>query len=279
MIKMVIIDDEEWICRLIRNLIPADELGICIVGEESNGIDGLELCKKLKPDIVLTDIRMPGLDGLELIERLYHECANTKVIIISGYDDFSYAQKALQFGAFDYIVKPIDEEDLIKVLVRFKSQFHKQSKSRQKIHKLKSELEKVQQSIVDQSSNLIYKDAADGNADIRKVMAYIDEKYQNELTLDEAAKMVFLNKNYFSEMFKKEAGIGFSEYLNKVRVQKAENLLGIRNLKINEIGDMVGYSDAAYFIKVFKKYYGMTPSEYRKKKNCDQDHCKLEENK
>jgi len=264
MIKMVVIDDEEWVCRLIRNLIPADELGISIVGEESNGLDGLKLCRRLKPDIVLTDIRMPGIDGLELTERLYHECPNTKVIIISGYDDFSYAQRALKFGAFDYILKPIDEEELTKVLIRFKNQFHKQSESRQRINKLKSELEKVQQSIVDQSSNIAYKEADGGNADIRKVMAYIDEKYQNDITLDEAAKMVFLNKNYFSEMFKKEAGIGFNEYLNKVRIRKAEKLLTVRNLKINEIGDMVGYRDAAYFIKVFKKYYGMTPSEYRK---------------
>lgn len=219
--------------------------------------------RRFKPDIILTDIRMPGLDGLELIERLYHECPDTKVIIISGYDDFSYAQKAIQFGAFDYIVKPIEEEDLIKVLKRFKEQYEKKAKAHQKIRKLKSELEKVQQSIVDPSCT-IYQSNLDVKTDIRKVMAYIDEKYNTDLTLEDAAKMLFLNKNYFSEIFKKETGIGFNEYLNKVRMQKAKSLLEIRSLKINEIGDMVGYSDAAYFIKVFKKYYGTTPSEYRR---------------
>ncbi len=278
MINMIIIDDEEWILKLIKNLVPAKELGISIVGEASNGVDGLSLCRKYKPDIVLSDIRMPVIDGLELIERLHYECPNTKVVVISGYDEFAYAQKALKFGAFDYILKPIDEEELVKILVRFKNQFTRQEKAQQKIRKLKSELEKVQQSITEPAPAAAPSDETEGKSEVGKILAYIGEKYRDSITLEDAAKMVFMNKNYFSEVFKKEAGIGFNEYLNKVRIQKAKKLLEIPHLKINEAGDMVGYSDAAYFIKVFKKYYGMTPNEYRQQIFLTRKDAGLEEN-
>ncbi len=265
MINMIIVDDEEWICKLIRNLIPKDELGINILGDAANGIDGLDLCRKYKPDIVITDIRMPGIDGLELMENLKRDLPKTKVIIVSGYDDFSYAQKAVKLGAFDYILKPIEEEDLIKILHNFKSQFDRQTQNKKKVQKLKNELAKMQKSIVDSCENAPPAELAGDRAEVNKVLAYIEENYQKEFTLENAAEMVFLNKNYFSELFKREVGVGFSEYLNKVRMQKATKLLEIRDLKVCEIMELVGYSDTAYFIRVFRKHFGMTPNEYRSK--------------
>ena len=113
MYKVVIIDDEKIIRDGLRKIVPWQSLGCEIVAEASNGIYGIELIRKVQPDIILTDIRMPGVDGLTMLEETLDVAGNAKVIIITGYRDFDYAQKAIRLGAFDFLVKPTDIDRLI----------------------------------------------------------------------------------------------------------------------------------------------------------------------
>lgn len=120
MIRIIIADDERWVLRIIHEaLLPMDDIDI--IGEAGDGVQALELCSKHQPDILVTDIRMPGLSGLELIEKIAGASPHTKSIIISGYDDFEFAKQAITLQVFSYILKPIAEEDL-RTAVRQASQ-------------------------------------------------------------------------------------------------------------------------------------------------------------
>src|SRR5690554_3938573 len=118
MIRVVIADDETRICKLIIKLIDWDKLGMLIVGTASNGIEALELIQKENPDIVITDIRMPGYDGLDMIERAKGINSDLEFIIISGYGQFEYAKKAIEYGVKDFLLKPINKEELHRALLR-----------------------------------------------------------------------------------------------------------------------------------------------------------------
>ncbi len=116
MLNVLIVDDEIKVCQLVEKLIPWDELRLNKAGVAHNGMDALEMAEKRAVDIVLTDIRMPGLDGIELIKRLKASKPHIAFIIISGHRDFDYAQSALKYGASDFLLKPIGKEDLRKAL-------------------------------------------------------------------------------------------------------------------------------------------------------------------
>ncbi|MEK3935691.1 response regulator [Sporosarcina sp. FSL W7-1349] len=119
MIKMMIVEDEPWIRKGIEHMLPWVKLGIAHMGSASNGAEGLELLETHQPDIILTDIKMPIMDGLQFIERLQGMDRNTpKVIILTGYNDFAYAKDAIKYGVVDYILKPIDPEELIETVTK-----------------------------------------------------------------------------------------------------------------------------------------------------------------
>ena len=116
MLKVVISDDEELICRLVQALADWKALGMEVAGVASNGLEALELIREVRPDILITDIRMPGCGGLELIERAKKLQPQLEVIIISGYAHFEYAQSAIKFGVGNYLLKPINKEELTSTL-------------------------------------------------------------------------------------------------------------------------------------------------------------------
>lgn len=115
-VKIIIADDEERICQLIEALIDCDVLHMEVVGIAHNGLEACELVREREPDILITDIRMPGYSGLELIEKVKAQEENLEIIIISGYAHFSYAQTAIKFGVGDYLLKPINKDELTGTL-------------------------------------------------------------------------------------------------------------------------------------------------------------------
>ena len=118
MLKVIIADDEERVCRLVQMIVDWDKLGMTVTGIASNGLEALELIENLKPDILITDIRMPGCDGLELIERARAISPNLQIVLISGYANFEYAKTALDFDVGGYILKPIKKEAITSVLLK-----------------------------------------------------------------------------------------------------------------------------------------------------------------
>ncbi len=151
MIRVIIADDETRICKLIINLINWDELGMQIVGVADNGIDALSLVERENPDIVITDIRMPGYDGLEMIEKAKNINEKLEFIIISGYEEFAYAQKAMEYGVKDYLCKPINKNSLLKALRRVNDSLkikNRQSSLEKEYQTIKKDIRKIRASFV-----------------------------------------------------------------------------------------------------------------------------------
>jgi two-component system, response regulator YesN len=266
--KIIVVDDEEYLRKLIIKLIPLDRLKMTVIGEASNGLEGLELCMKLKPDIILTDIRMPVMDGLTMVEKLDESNSDCKSIIISGYDDFYFAQRAIKSKAYDYILKPVEQEELFRVLSAARDETLKARKDRENSKNIRLELKKIHNRLPDSdSTDNAERMAADGHIMIKKALKYIDEEYGTDCTLEEVAEKLFMNPSYFSMLFKKIVGKNFSEYKSEIRIEKAKELLKLHELKIKEIADILGYCDDNYFIKDFKKHSGLSPQNFRKQFN------------
>lgn len=123
MLKVIIADDEDKICQLIYKLINWESLGMRVAGIAHNGVEALELIQTLDPDIAITDIRMPGYDGLEFIGKAKELGSLVEFIIISGYQHFEYAQRAIKYGVSDYLLKPIKKDELVGTLTKMRDRY------------------------------------------------------------------------------------------------------------------------------------------------------------
>lgn len=212
MIKVVIADDEMKVCQLICNLIDWKSIDMNIVGIANNGIEALELIKNHKPDIVITDIRMPGYDGLELIKYGKEIKEDIDFIIISGYSHFEYAKTAIKYGVIDYLLKPIKKDELLEILYKIIKKNNKRAEdiSNENIKlNLKKDLGKLR-------SLFFVEKLLNNNKNIKK------------LTLEEC------NKNYY---FKFQKGI-FQIFIIKFDYEygeQIENSLNIIKDKLTNI--------------------------------------------
>ncbi len=241
MIKLIIVDDEEKTRNLIKLLIDK-ELGITLVGEASNGQEGLELIKDRCPDIVITDIRMPCMDGLIFTEKALKYRSNLMIIMISAYEDFDYARQAIRLGVSDYLLKPIKKSELNGALEKTIAQI--------KEARVKYGIDEEQEAPVSL---------------IQKVLEYVTQHIGDEsLSLAYTASCFYVNPSYLSRIFKSYVGDSFVEYLTKIRIEKAVWYLENTDKKAYEIAELVGISDAAYFGKCFKKYKGVSINHYKK---------------
>ena len=164
MLKVIVADDEIRICKLIINLINWAEHGMEIVGVADNGVDALRMIEQEHPDLVITDIRMPGCDGLEMIEKAKALNDQLEFIIISGYEEFAYAQRAMEFGVKDYLCKPINKDSLLKALGRAKEAIarrNQQSDLEKEYHVIKQDVGKIRASFL---KDLIFSSGDGGKA-------------------------------------------------------------------------------------------------------------------
>ena len=120
MYTIVVADDEEELRSAIVRRINWEEIGFSVVGEAENGIEALELVDRLEPDLLLTDIRMPFISGIELARQVREVRPATQIAFLSGYDDFTYAQQAIQYNIISYLLKPITMAELTAELVQIK---------------------------------------------------------------------------------------------------------------------------------------------------------------
>lgn len=242
MYKVFLADDEVWVTIGLKKMIEKMEMPFRVVGEASNGFMALEEIEKLQPDILIADIRMPGMDGLELMEQIRKKNKEIKIVLVSGYAEFEYAQTALRLDAFDYLLKPIGYEQLEKVL-----------------EKLLTRLE--------DEGGISEADDERGelpNNMISEIVNDLQERYTENITLASFSEKYNVSIGRLSVLLKEHLGMSYSEYMIMKRIQKAKYLLRNEKMSVEKVGEAVGYSDYCYFTKVFKRVVGLTPSKYRK---------------
>ena len=258
MYTMIVADDERWIRERITSSIDWAKAGVRIAGEAADGEEALALAVEIKPDIIITDIRMPGLSGLDFIKQLQKAGTRAKIIIISGYSDFNYAQKAIKLGVADYILKPVENTELVNIVKKCVRRI---------------EAENVRNRIIEQASfqkNLSEKLAGYADDDggkarntMGKAIAFIENNYGRPISLEDTAAEVMLNPSYFSKLFRETVGLPYSKYLALYRINKAKELMTDPARRIKEIAGLVGYDNVRYFIRVFKQYTGLSPNVYK----------------
>ena len=127
MYRVIIADDEPVIRRGLRETIEWDALGLEIAGEAADGTEALELIREIRPEILITDIRMPEMDGIQLIREVRELEMNVKITILSGYSDYDYLKAAIRLGVDNYLLKPIDNDELIANLRNTVSEIEKEA--------------------------------------------------------------------------------------------------------------------------------------------------------
>lgn len=238
--SLIIVDDELKIREGLQNLFPWNNYGYEIKGTFSNGRQALDFLEKNKADVVLTDINMPIMDGIELNRQINIKYPDTLVVYLTVYSDFKYMQAAIQNRAADYLLKPVRHDDLYTCF--------------QKIH------QHLDQRYHIRPGNKI--DSAYYGKIIVKVVHYLEENYRTA-TLTEAASLINMSPNYVSKIFREKSETGFFELLTQIRMKKAAEFLCDPSYKTYEIAYLVGYDNAKNFSRAFKKYYSVSPKDFR----------------
>lgn len=404
--RIFLVEDEELVREGLKKYIRKGKPEWEVVGEAGDGELAYFKILEEKPDVVITDIRMPYMSGLELASAVRDVLKDIKIIILSGYGEFNYASEALRIGVIDYLLKPIFKEDLYKALDKVQGLIDEEQAHRRKyehFHEIKEQHEYMEcQQLFDKlvmgntdtitlckkAKELgidiiapyynivllregsgeklltdakikeawdIYRDSQRGvcfdrgsegiawlakGANLEQVTEhveiflekaaeflgkssyyvgigeaaegirnlpecfyiaskeyyhnyfkegyrddgeeeqklndrshesvqfardYIAEHYNEEITLNGVAEQVFLSASHLCRLFSKEEGMTFVEYLTKIRMEKAKEMLVSTNMKISEISGEIGYKDSHYFTTLFKRAVGVPPGDYRRR--------------
>lgn len=247
-LSLIIVEDESIMLEELKTTIDWEDLEIEVVATACNGVEGERKIKELLPDIVITDIRLPLQDGLQMVENCPMLYQN--VLVLSGYTDFSYTRRAIQLGVFDYIEKPVDDEELVKVI-------------RKLAEGIRAE-HKAEVSLSEKADGFIPLLDKVGNYQVNAVIEFIKTHYKEMISLSDAASSVKLTEGHLSTLFKEVTGIGYIQYLNAYRINRSIELLkDEKELNIAEISQRSGFPSPGYYSKLFRRYTGKTPREYR----------------
>lgn len=250
--RIVIADDEQVILDGISTIIKRIEQYHIDIYKTSNGEEALGRLKEVRPHLAIIDINMPKMNGLEVIENATKWNLCKRCIILTGYDQFEYVQKALRYGAKDYLLKPVKKDYLIDLIEEVAIEINEP-----RIHDIKKELENIEFLKLDiQLDNV--------PQEIKDIVKYINNNYSNDISLSYIADILGKHPNYISSLFKKYVGVTFSYYLQFIRLRKAAYMLTNNSeMSIKDISFKIGYQNPREFFKIFKKRMNMTPSQFR----------------
>ncbi len=271
LLKIVLVEDEFYIRETLKRVIDWKTEGCEIVDEAASGKQAIDKIRKQHPDLILLDINLPDINGFEVIERLKQEGEKAKIIIITGYDTFEFAKKAISYGVTDYILKPVMAAELINVIRRVSARTREEKKEKMAFQQLTDDICRLIP-LVDaktlKNNQQLAPEQESKHGLIRKIKQFVEENIGNEeLNVDYVSKKLFLNTSYLSHVFKKETEQGLREYIYALRMNHAYDIAVNSEKSLEEIAEEVGYKDAAYFGKCFKKYYGVSISNIRKIQN------------
>ena len=248
---VIVAEDEELLLtNLVQKIQKADPdflvAGTAQTGDQALALEALELIKSREPDILITDIRMPVMDGITLLTKVREQFPFTKFIITSGFSDFEYAKKAITLKVSDYLLKPVDSEELKEALSKIKQEFQIAGNDYEEVFNART--------------------AAMTPTQIATLLKdFIVKNYSEDINLNLIADNMNYSPSYLTKIFCQVYGCTPSKYLITLRMSHAQRLLVHEpGLSVKQIGEMCGYHDQGYFSRIFKRITGVTPGDWRK---------------
>lgn len=263
MLSVVIIEDSEWTRRGLVTLVPWEEHGFTMAGEASDGQKGFDLIRRVKPDVALVDIKMPVMDGLTMISHLKeagHQ--GTEIIIISSYGDFAFTRQAILLGARDYLLKPIDQAEMLKMLHRIKLAIEAPELPARGLARIR-ELEGISpelRAFIDR----LQTPSREPDPVVASLLRHMETRFNTDISLNDLVDELGMSESTLARRFKRVTGATFVEHLTVIRLGKALELLSDPTHRVSEVAAHIGIGDSRYFSEIFKRYTGYTPSEFRK---------------
>lgn len=249
---ILIVEDEKMIRYGIRVMIENSNVPYREIVECKNGKEAAEYLKDNKVDLMLTDVMMPFMDGVELVSWIQEHLEKERmplIIAVSGYNEFEYAKCMLRAGAINFLLKPVDREEMYESLWQAEERIRS-----------RPSWKKEDDAKDDEKEKLTYMN----KKKMEEAIDYINKNYRKHIDMAEVSNYVSMNYTMFSSVFCKYTGMNFSQYLRKVRIGKAEKLLLNTDMKIKDICQETGFDDVSRFVRMFKEITGKTPTVYRK---------------
>jgi YesN/AraC family two-component response regulator len=257
--KVLIVEDELLELEFLKSIVseelnPEDEIITC-----ESGIQAVRLAKQHRPGVIVMDILIPEMDGLQAIQEIRKFLPRASIMILSAHSDFYYAQTAIRYCVQEYLLKPVKPavfkqvfRELLTTATTYQNHAGKETK----------------EAIEPKDSHSYF---------IEKSLKYINSNFKQKLPLQLVSSHVFLHPQYFSRVFKKEVGISYVDYVNKLKTEYACKLLETTDYPVYRISSECGFTDPSYFNRVFVQQTNMTPKEYRRKATCPPHLAKMEE--
>lgn len=240
--KVLIVDDEKPVRIAISKLGQWSRWHLAQPEYAENGREALKILSESRPALVFVDMQMPVMDGTEFLRRASKDYPDTAFIVISGYDEFTYAQSAIRYGVKDYILKPVDADKLNEAIERvMRMRFPNEDFSA---------AESAEAALTAPEVVALIRDT-------------IDTRYAEQLKVRDFADRYYFSQEYLTRLFRQQYGKSIIEYLTDVRMERARALLQGTDLSVTEISARVGYTDKGYFSRVFRDMFDQTPKEYR----------------
>jgi len=242
-VKLLIAEDEDNVRNSLHKYIKTHTTRISKIYVAANGQEAHDMITRYRPQLMLLDIQMPLKNGLEVMKLASASGVCPKTIILTGHDDFKYVQKALRYGAIDYFLKPFRSTEILGRLDDLAAKELPESES---------------------GEVTLDGDKRSGNSIVNAALEYMMEHYPEPLSLNSLAEQVGISPSYLSTLFTRTLGCNFTEYLTKIRIDRACEYFFDSQMRTYEIAYKVGFNNEKYFSNVFKRIKGKSPSEYKK---------------
>lgn len=233
-----LVDDEPLALELLRGNPAFLAGGYELVGASTNALTALDEIRAQQPDVVITDLLMPGLSGIQLMETLRDGGSTAEFVMVSAYGDFSQVRRFFTSHGFDYLIKPVSDHDLVDLLLRLSG-------------KLGGRVPQISQ--------------LTASKELNEILTFLRAYPAMRHTLESLGQRFSFHPNYICNLFAKYLQTTFSAYMTELRMEKARELLCQTDKPIKEIAIICGYNDYFYFCRVFREQHSRTPTAYREK--------------
>lgn len=262
MIRLLIADDEKLEREALAELVQRRFEREVVLEVAENGRKAADTAVLWGADLILMDIEMPGMSGLDAARAVLAQRPSCRVIFVTAYSLFQYAHEAVHLGACDYLLKPVDPDELEASVRRAMRQIE----TERKLEELAAAQPQPEQTETEEEEEDAPEESE--NSQTALVMAhvrrYLEDNYMFDLSLDSVGEILHISPAYLSAQFKKYQKMNFLDCLTELRINAAKELLADPFRSSAEVASMVGYEDASYFARAFKKRTGMTPTQYRR---------------